>query len=432
MKKTKRNGLLQSLPGLLLAAALLLALPGTARALDDDEFGGYASDTLSIQVGYPGGPYYEKRLFTLSELEQMDVVYADYTFIDNMPSVVIDHVKGVRLADIIDEAGIDLGSVKTFHFWIRDKKESSYTSFSKASLIDLPRYCYYSLPDNFDYEEGVGNAFATSDAQPVDTVMALADDWNRCIAGATFGNDYLNLNSNTRFRLIFGQRDAETHTAVNSAKWVYAIVAEVTGEPAITLDRSTVRMSSGGIVALSAIVTAADPLIAEEEPVIWSSDNQRVATVDEHGAVTAHAKGTAVITAEFHGVSAAATVTVTAGSTKNAASGSDQPGTGGVAASGKGDLAETDDPSAYAGTSEERTERMPNGEPDKSTDEEDLSGQTDSSPDASKETAGVEEKTSPLRSVIGMAVIGLFAGGVLVMWLLLRIRAKNRAGKPKE
>ncbi len=428
MKISMRNRLLRSLPGLLLAAALLLALPGTARALDDDEFGGYASDTLSIQVGYSGGPYYEKRLFTLSELEQMDVVYADYTFIDNMPSVVIDHVKGVRLSDIIDGADIDLGSVKTFHFWIRDKKESSYTSFSKASLIDLPRYCYYSLPDNFDYEEGVGNEYATFDAQPVDTVMALADDWNRCIAGATFGSDYLNLNSNTRFRLIFGQRDAETHTAVNSAKWVYAIVAEVTGEPAITLDRSAVRMSPGGAVTLNATVTAADPLIAEEEPVIWSSDNQRVAAVDEHGAVTARTQGTAVITAEFHGVSAATAVTVTAGNPQNTASGSDKTGTGGVTASGKGSLAEPDDASGSADASEERTEDLPDGGPDKSVDEENPPVQTDGLPEALKETGGpVREEPSPLLCVIGMAVIGLFAGGALVTWLLLCIRA----GKPK-
>ena len=39
-----------------------------ALALDDDEFEGYAADTLTVKVGYFGGPYYMKRVFTLDEL----------------------------------------------------------------------------------------------------------------------------------------------------------------------------------------------------------------------------------------------------------------------------------------------------------------------------------------------------------------------------
>jgi hypothetical protein len=76
----------------------------------------------------------------------MDVVYADYTFIDNMPSVVIDHVAGVRLSDIMDAAGIELNSIQTFYFWTNDKTSSYYTSFPKTEIIDTPRYVFYSLP----------------------------------------------------------------------------------------------------------------------------------------------------------------------------------------------------------------------------------------------------------------------------------------------
>ncbi|MDR0445462.1 MAG: hypothetical protein LBH17_00240 [Oscillospiraceae bacterium] len=222
MKKSKR----------FVAAFLLLLLAAVnAAALDTDEYSGLAADTLTVSVGYFGGEYETRRVFTLDELWALDVVYQDYTFIDNMPSVVIDHVAGVTLADLLEAAGIDIGSVQSFNFWTNDKAGGYYTSLTKTYLIDTPRYCYYSLPDNFDYDHGRGNEYAALDQEPVQTVIALADDWNRALAGASFGSDYMNLNTNTRFRLIFGQTDAEERTASSSAKWIHKIEVTLGGAP---------------------------------------------------------------------------------------------------------------------------------------------------------------------------------------------------------
>lgn len=294
--------------GFLCALLLLLCAPWAA-ALDDDEFDGYAADTLTIKVGYFGGPYYEKRVFTLEELWAMDVVYGDYTFIDNMPSVVVDHVAGVRLSDLMDAAGIDLNSVQTFYFWTRDKQSDYYTSYPKSELIDTPRYCYYSLPENFDSEEGAGNAQATAVGERVDTLIALADDWNRTIAGGGFGSDYLNLNTNTRFRLIFGQTDAVTRTANRSAKWIHEIVVELGGAPTLTLDASALEGKVGSVLRTVPQISAADSAIAQGMQLTWTSSDERVATVDEAGNITVHAPGAAVITAAAGGVSASVTVT---------------------------------------------------------------------------------------------------------------------------
>ena len=133
------------------------------------------ASTLTVKVGYYGGPYYEKHVFDLNELNSLPQVKADYTFIDSMPAVVIDHVQGVRLADIVEASGIDLGSVATFYFWTKDKSNDYYTSFKKTELIDKARYCYKSLPENFDYDAGRGNEYATSVKERVDTVISLAD-----------------------------------------------------------------------------------------------------------------------------------------------------------------------------------------------------------------------------------------------------------------
>jgi hypothetical protein len=291
-----------------LLALLVFARTPVVSALDDDEFGGYAADALSVTVGYFGGPYYEKAVFTLEELWAMDVVYEDYTLIDNMPSVVIDHVAGVALADLMDAAGIDLGSVQGFNFWTNDKQGAYYTSLTKAFLLDTPRYRYYSLPDNFDYDTGAGNAYATADAARVPTVIALADDWNRVLAGASFGSDYMRLNAHTRFRLLFGQTDAHTRTASSSAKWIHAIEATLGGAPTLTMDESVLDLEVGSRFRSEVSLGDTDPAIAANAEIVWSSSDENVAVVDEGGVIAVRKEGAATVTARFGGASASVLV----------------------------------------------------------------------------------------------------------------------------
>ena len=279
------------------------------HALDDDEFSGYKAEKLSIEVGYFGQTdYYPKAEFTVDQLRALGTVKADYTFIDNMPSVVIDHVEGVRLSDIMEAAGIDIGSVQSFNFWTNDKADGYFTSLTKSELIDTPRYCYYSLPENFDQASGSGNAHAGDVKDRVDTVIALGDDWNRCIAGGTFGSDYLNLNTNTRFRLIFGQTDTYTRTANSSAKWIHKITVTFGGSPTISLGDSALSGKVGSVLRTSANVKSADSAITAANAVTWSSSDSSVASVDEQGNITVKKEGQAVITASFAGASASLVV----------------------------------------------------------------------------------------------------------------------------
>lgn len=307
-KRRRRPGRKKIGTAALAALLFLSAAPVFCYGEDTEAENGIVADTLTVQVGYFGGPYYDKHVFTLDELNSMDKVRADYTFIDSMPSVVIDHVEGIRLADLMSAAGIDMGSVQTFYFWTRDKTSDYYTSFSKTELIDTPRYCYYSLPDNFDYSAGRGNEYATSVSDRVDTVISLADDWNRCIAGATFGSDWLSLDTTTRFRLIFGQTNAYEQTASRSARWVHAIVVELGGAPTITLDEANVDAEVGSRFRTSASISAADPVIEENMDIQWSSSDESIAVVDDEGNVTVLAEGTVVITASAGGASASVTV----------------------------------------------------------------------------------------------------------------------------
>lgn len=421
---------------LLLLAWVTILPQGTSRAADEEELDGYSANTLTIEVGYPGGPSFVKHVFTLADLEGMDIVYADYTFIDYMPSVIIAHIRGVRLADVIDAAGIDVGSVRTFHFWIGDKTESFYTSFSKQDLLDTPRYCYYSLPDNFDYDLGEGNEYATSDAQRVDTLIALGEDWNRALAGATFGSDYLNLSTRTRFRLVFGQTDSVTRNAARSAKWVYSIVIELRGEPGITLNVSDLDIIVGTEFQVEAAVEAADPVIADNAQVVWSSSDDRIVSVDDNGKITAIAEGEALITAEFLG--AVAFVNVTSGvpdpdaepgsgssaqdrDTAPAAGGRPGDTTPGRPSGGSGtESAPTEGPSGLD------TEEPPDMAPDEPPPEtEGPPPETDEPPETEPPPEPEPPETEPppdeqdiqtvsIMPIIGIAAIFLFAGGSLL------------------
>lgn len=75
----------------------------------------------------------------------------------------------------------------------------------------------------------------------------------------------------------------------------------------LTLDKTELALVVGTTEDLRAIFTPAEA----EQPVIWTTSDPAVATVDTHGAVTAIGPGTAQITAEAGGKTAVSQVTVT-------------------------------------------------------------------------------------------------------------------------
>lgn len=399
----------------------------TASALDDDEMSGLQADKLTISVGYFGGPYYQKAVFTEEQLRALGTVKADYTFIDNMPSVVIDHVEGVRLADVMDAAGIDINSIQSFNFWTNDKKGGYYTSLTKSELIDTPRYCYYSLPDNFDAETGTGNASAGDIKERVETVLALGDNWLRCIAGGEFGSDYMNLNTYTRYRLIYGQTDTHTRTANSSAKWIHTIEVTLGGTPTVSLSDSSLEGKVGSVLHTTASVKAADSAIPHTGAVTWSSSDASVATVDENGNITITGEGSAVITASFGGASAQLTVNGSSDASDNTNGGAGSTDAAPGSSSGSDKPQSTSQSGRKAGD-------VTNPVPAKVISADDIGGvqnwrvyemASDATPLAQ------QDEDNPMLPVMGGAAAGLLCVGVIGRALRFRADLKGRGRKAK-
>jgi hypothetical protein len=274
----------------ILLSLFIIVRPNTASA-DYSGKTGVPSDTLTIKVGYFGGPYYTKKVYKISDLEAMPQVQQAYTFIDRMPAVCIDSARGVRLSDLLADAGIDVNSVETFYFYATDIKNGWYVCLPKSYLLDTKRYYYPKLPEFWDPNSESTIPGAVYGAVRVETIMAIEDNWQRFDTAP----DFSNMSGDSRFRLVFGQDDTFTCTASRSARWVHAIEVMLGGTPptGVILDQDMLNLKVGSTFHLKATVA---PFEATDKSVTWSSSDASVATVDNDGIVTVVGQGSATIT----------------------------------------------------------------------------------------------------------------------------------------
>ncbi len=180
----------------MLTLLLWAAGPGPANAGSVNT--GVPADTLTIKVGYFGGPYYTKKVYTVSDLEAMPQVKQAYTFIDSMPAVCIDSAIGVNLTDLLEDAGIDVNSIEVFYFYATDVKKGWYQCLPKPFLLDTKRYYYPNLPTHWDYDAQMSVAGAVYEAIEVEPVIAICDNWKRFATAP----DFTVMSDDTRFRLV--------------------------------------------------------------------------------------------------------------------------------------------------------------------------------------------------------------------------------------
>ena len=105
------------------------------------------------------------------------------------------------------------------------------------------------------------------------------------------------------------------------AGWTNELIYPV---KSVTLNKTSLEMTVGSTETGTAILTAeVDPAYASDKTVFWLTSNKNVATVDDHGKVTAVGSGEAKITATAGGKTATCTVKVDVPATSVSISGAD-------------------------------------------------------------------------------------------------------------
>lgn len=294
---------------------LWLAPAGTAFA--DPFHDSEAATSLTFRVGYDGGVFTPVKVFTDSDFAGAQ--QQGYSFMDSLPSPVMDAATGVPLTDLLSEAGIDFSKVKKFAFWATDVSGGPYKTLTKDFLYQ-PRYFYphimeYWNPETQDFTAGDSVTDmvykAVEDAVRVDPMMCVSDNWQRGAMAPDFGPQ----DRSIKYRLVIGQPagDPAAITAPNAAKWIYQIDVTLEGTPVkgVSLDKSSAAVGVNATVQLTATVT---PGSASDQSVTWSSSNTAKATVSDTGLVKGVATGYATITATTVDGALTAACEVTVGS----------------------------------------------------------------------------------------------------------------------
>ena len=312
--------------------AYLLPVPSNAASV---------TDTITLKVGYFGGPYYEKVTYNWKQLDDnfggaLDSHQVAYSY-NSGSRTAIDSARGFYLSDLLEYAGIDVGSVSSLSFYTKDQEVGAFATFPKSSLLDSARYYFPNISMNADKQlVPLNGGDLTDGAVRVDAMMALEDSWEWDAVDSNFTN----LSPTSRFRLVFGQTGPTEVRTSQSAKYVHTIYVTFAGAPVMSTDQDNLSMKVGSDYQVKVKLGTADPVLDKNlgGSIKWSSSDTSVVTVDGSGNLTAVSNGSAVITAATGKTSMSVKVSVGDGvGTGNGLGSGTGTGSGSGSGSGNGD-----------------------------------------------------------------------------------------------
>lgn len=292
----------------------LLPIPARADAV---------TDTIGIYVGYYGWAeedYKEKVTYHWTELDDwvggaLDTHETIYSYYSGSRTYLVA-ARGFSIRDLLYYAGIDLWSIASIDFFTQDHANGAYRSFSRYSLLDMPRYYFPNLAA--DEETGEVYPWDGDDiwngATTVESMLALEDYTEWDTVGSEFQQRYDSalLSPNCRFHLFFGQADPTEASTSSAAKYCYKILITFAGTPVLSTEETDMTLKIGSGRKLEVDVDAEDGLLNDyvREHIQWSSSDESIVTVAPDGTLTVLAAGQAVITASFGQSSVSVNVTV--------------------------------------------------------------------------------------------------------------------------
>lgn len=223
------------------------------------------TDTLTVKVGYWGmkeKDYVEKDTYTWKKLlKNLSIHKVAYSYFRGKSKVggkktystCVVAAKGFYLEDFLNYAGVNISDIENISFYTMDYQVGAFTSFTPYQLFDEPRYYYDNLAANITdiyNDAGILTGYKIEDSayshkERVQTMLALESRWSDYPAGtANTSPSFVNLPTESRFRLLFGQNDPSESRTGQSAKYVHTVAITIPGSPKLA-DKS--KLGTGKI-----------------------------------------------------------------------------------------------------------------------------------------------------------------------------------------
>ena len=228
-------------------------VPGSA-ASEDSEAGPTVprpDPTLTILAGWPEQDESEleiRAVFTLSDLERMELLEQDYTLLDPEEGAIAAHALGVRLREILESAGINMDDIDELHFRTAEGQE---TVIPPGDLLSGERYCFFKLPKLYDAETGRIQDGKKGSRQQTETILAWQELW---LPAAEHSEDELyelwedpgRMTGDHAFRLLFGQSEIEEKLAHRAAADISEIAVIWEGQAPVIASPETEERDDAG------------------------------------------------------------------------------------------------------------------------------------------------------------------------------------------
>lgn len=302
-----------------------------------------AGENLEVRVQYEGergGKIRTIAVFSNSELESLGAYDAKYVNITRVGTLMKTAAHVVNLTNIIEAAGIDIESVKSFTFRATD----GYTmTFGGEDYLGTAGWYYPALGAHAHRTDVDGDGYVQMEAGALegathDSIPALAIKSNSIKSFKTEPS-FESMSTRTAYRFLTGQTDLSylkyedengseafeittDHdiTAWDSVKYIYGIDIVLKGTPpldGISLDVLGDDMKVGSQVQVQVTFEGDTLGIFSSSDVTWFSSDDSIATVDKNGIVTIHQEKEVTITAEAAGKTASVTINSNAEATDN-------------------------------------------------------------------------------------------------------------------
>lgn len=316
---------------LIVLLQFVFVVPASAKATAGEDF------EVRVQYeGERGGKIRTVAVYSNSDLEAMGAHNQLFSNITRVGAVMHSAAYCIELKRIIEAAGIDLGSVKSFTFRTNDGYTMTYNDdYLGSSGWYYPQLS--SLSDRVDTgnEEGVVQMKpgALDDSIPQSNAVLAIKSYS--LEESNIVPSYDEMTADNAYRFFTGQTDLsylkyedkdgneafhpttkDDITAWDSAKNIYGIDIVLKGSSpldGISLDVIGDDMKVGSQVQVKVTFEGDAFGMFSSSDVSWSSSDESIATVDGNGVVTIQSEGEVTITAEAAGHTASVTINVEEG-----------------------------------------------------------------------------------------------------------------------